>query len=86
MEKAIEQLLKSSSKLVGMKQVLRGVIESDMIRCVIVAKNADKGIISAIEDAVKGKDIKLVYCSDKHELGKACNIDVAAAVVGIVSL
>lgn len=86
MEKSIEQLLNSSPKLVGMKQVLRSVIESDNIRCVIVARNADKAILIKIEEVTKSKNIKIVYCSDKHELGNACGIDVATSIVGLVAM
>lgn len=85
MEKSIDNLVKSSSKLVGMKQVLRSVIESDAIWCVVIAQNADKAIKDKILSEVKSKSIEVMYCKDMQTLGAICGIDVGAAVVGLLA-
>lgn len=84
MDENIKQLIKSSAKVVGMKQVLRCVIEGDNIRCVVLARNADDVIINKVLSAVRDKNISLLYCDDMVELGQVCKIDVSAAVVGLL--
>ena len=76
-------LIKNSSKLVGLKQVLVG-IANDTVRCVLVSCDSDDFVMRTITDAVSTKDIPVQTVCAKHKLGKLCKIDVACAVVGIL--
>lgn len=76
-------LVKTSPKVVGLKQVLAGII-NDTVRCVLVSCDSDSFIMKAITDAVSTKDIPIQIVCSKKELGRLCKIDVACAVVGIL--
>lgn len=75
-------LVKNSPKLVGLKQVLAGIIDGT-VRCVLVSYDSDEFVKKAISEAVVGKDIRQVALYSKRQLGKMCGIDVPASVVGI---
>lgn len=84
METDIDLLLDNSrERLVGIKQVFRGIINGD-VECVLVARNADSFIIDKIVSFADASDVPVLYCDDKVALGRKCDIDVAAAVVGIL--
>lgn len=76
-------LVKNSPKLVGLKQVLAGII-NDTVRCVLVSCDSDDFIMKAITDAVSNKDIQIKVVCKKKQLGMMCGIDVGCAVVGIL--
>ncbi len=79
----LEQMLTSSSKVVGSKQVLKGISNST-VRCVIVALDADAEIRKKIVQSANVRHIDVTYVSSKKRLGEMAGIDVAAAVVGII--
>ena len=76
-------LIKNSQKLVGLKQVIAGII-NDTVRCVLVSCDSDDFIMRAIADVVSTRDIPISVVCNKRKLGKLCGIDVACAVVGIL--
>jgi large subunit ribosomal protein L7A len=51
---------------------------------VILAKDATEKIMHTIKDLCEEKKIEIVYVQDMKQLGKACGIDVGAAVVCVV--
>lgn len=79
----LEQMLTRSSKVVGSKQVLKGISNST-VRCVIVALDADAEIRKKIVANANVRHIEVQYVSSKKRLGEMAGIDVSAAVVGIV--
>ena len=79
----LEQMLTGSSKVVGSKQVLKGISNST-VRCVIVALDADVEIKTKIAQSANVRNIDVMYVSSKKRLGEMAGIDVAAAVVGII--
>ncbi len=79
----LEQMLTGSSKVVGSKQVLKGISNST-VRCVIVALDADSEIRKKIVQSANARLVEVTYVSSKKRLGEMAGIDVAAAVVGIV--
>lgn len=81
MQKYID-LVKNSTKLVGLKQVLSGIIDGT-VRCVLVSYDSDDFVKKAINEAVADRSIELITSFSKKELGKMCKIDVPASVVGI---
>lgn len=79
----LEQMLTRSSKVVGSKQVLKGISNST-VRCVIVALDADAEIRKKIVASANLHHIEVTYVQSKKRLGEMAGIDVGAAVVGIV--
>ncbi len=79
----LEQMLTSSSKVVGSKQVLKGISDST-VRCVIVASDADAQIRKNIVAQAKAKGVDVVCVASKKRLGESAGVEVSAAAVGIV--
>ena len=79
----LEQMLTNSSKVVGSKQVLKGIADST-VRCVIVASDADAQIKKRIVAQAKAKGVEIVYVASKKRLGESVGVEVSAAAVGIV--
>lgn len=77
-----QMITESSSKCVGLKQVLKG-IEADSIRCVVIASDSDSFIEECVTEAIGTKCVNVLYCPSKKELGELVGIDVSASVVGI---
>lgn len=74
--------LDDGQRIPGLKQVTKGIL-SGRIKTVYLATDCDSFIVSKIMSAAKdGVDIK--RCYTKRQLGRACKLDVDAAVVGIV--
>lgn len=79
----LEQMLTCSSKVVGSKQVLKGISNST-VRCVIVALDADVEVRKKIVEKAKAHRIDIVYVPSKRKLGEQAGVEVATAVVGII--
>ena len=79
----LEQMLTNSSKVVGSKQVLKGISDST-VRCVIVASDADAQIRKKIVAQAKAKGVEIAYVASKKRLGESVGVEVSAAAVGIV--
>lgn len=73
----------SSSMLVGLRQVLRG-IQKNEVRCVVVALDSEDFVKQCVLDAIDAKCVKVVYCPTRRELGLTAGVDVPTAVVGLV--
>ena len=76
-------MLKDHKKLVGCRQVLRGLSE-DTVRCVIVSEDADGRIKSNLVKAATEKNVKVLYAPSMDWLGRNAGIDVGAATVGFL--
>ena len=79
----LELMLNTSSKVVGSKQVLKGISDST-VRCVIVASDADAQIKKRIVAQAKANGVEIVYVASKKRLGESAGVEVSAAAVGIV--
>ena len=73
----------SPNKLVGLKQVLRGITDGT-VWCVIVSSDCEEFIKRALKEAAADREVLLKGGPTMAELGKAARIDVGAAVVGLV--
>ena len=82
-EKTKEILVDEAKKYVGLKQFIRSARE-EKIKYVILADNADERLKNEVKDIARKDDIKVKSFPSKEELGKACGIDVAAAVVTVL--
>lgn len=76
-------LVKISTKVCGLKQVLLSIIE-DTARCVIVSNDSDDFIVDKVKSACADKNIEFHHAHKARELGKACGIQVGAATVAIL--
>ena len=69
-------------KIIGTKQVSKA-IKNGQVNEVIIASDADSHITSKISKLAAEHQIPHCYVDSRKELGKACGIDVSAAVVAI---
>ena len=78
-----KQLITESPKrLVGLKQVLKG-IKNGNVRCVVIAADSESFIEECIRDAIGTMCVNVLYCSTRQELGKIVGIKVPCSVVGL---
>ncbi|MEG1963616.1 MAG: ribosomal L7Ae/L30e/S12e/Gadd45 family protein [Clostridia bacterium] len=76
--------VKTAKKIVGLKQVMKN-IDAGIFRCVMLASDCDDFIKNAVKEKVKTN--KVCICEDytKKVLGKLCEIDVDASIVGLIN-
>lgn len=79
-----EKGLQEENIRVGTKQAMR-MVELGKALEVYVAKDADAKVTSKIIALCKKTDVKITYVDTMKNLGKACGIDVGAAVAAIVT-
>lgn len=71
--------LKSNNKVVGIKQSQKA-LEKDSVKIVFIAKDADEKVIRSIRELSQKNAVEMVYIESMKQLGKACCIEVGAAV------
>lgn len=75
--------LTDSDKVVGVKQVKRA-LNSETVKAVYIAKDAEEKVIGEISEICTEKQIQVFYVENMRELGEACKIDVNAAVAALI--
>jgi large subunit ribosomal protein L7A len=75
--------LREGNKVVGIKQTIKA-IEKGSVKIVYIAKDADERVVGKVVELCKKGNILLKYVDTMKFLGKACNIDVGAAVACIL--
>lgn len=75
--------LNTQNKIVGIKQ-LRKALRIGGVQKVFVALNADPKMISPIVEASREAGIPVEEAETMEILGKACGIEVGAAVAAII--
>jgi large subunit ribosomal protein L7A len=75
----VEQAIKT---IIGTKQAVKA-IRAGIVVEVIIAQDVDERIISSVLEEAKLHNIPVSTVDSKAKLGKACGIDVHAAVVAI---
>ena len=68
--------------IIGTKQSLKA-LKDDRIKEVIIADDADAYVTGRVVDLANEKQIPVIVVDSMKKLGKACGIDVGAAVVAI---
>ncbi len=76
-------MLKNPSKVVGSKQVLKGLSEG-AVRCVIVAADADAELKKRLEAAASAEKVPVRYVPTRRRLGELVGVEVPTAAVGIL--
>ncbi len=75
--------IKSNPHVVGLKQAKKA-IESGRASLVFVAEDVDGYVAFPLEKLCEEHSVPIVRVSSMKELGRACHIDVPAAVATIV--
>ena len=78
----MEDLKNSVSRVVGTKQVLRG-LKSGTLAKVYVANDADTFLYQRIVRAAENAGVPVVRVPTMKELGLLCGVEVASAAAGI---
>ncbi len=79
-----ERRLQESQVMIGTKQTTR-MVELGLASEVIIAKDADPRITTKIVNLCKKMDVQLTYADTMKQLGKACGIEVGAAMVAVLN-
>jgi len=75
--------LKNERKVVGLNQTLRA-IEEQRAKKIYLAEDTDPKIVSRIETLCKDYGVEMIKVESMKVLGKACGIDVKAAMACII--
>lgn len=82
-ETGLTETIVESEKIVGTKQVLKG-IEEGTVKTVVIAEDADDGIAARVRASAAGRGIPVRTAGTKQELGELCGIEVPAACAGLI--
>ena len=77
------ELLKKKQKIIGLKQTVRAV-EQNIAEKVYIAQDADERIVIQLKEMCRDKGVEVLSAESMKVLGRACGIDVGAAVVALV--
>mgnify|MGYP004536081425 CR=1 FL=1 len=80
---AVLETLKTAKHVVGIKQ-LRKALREGAAETVFVAEDADLHLTDPVREACAQAAIPVVSVPTMDELGKACAIEVGAAVAAII--
>ncbi len=75
--------LKHSKKTVGVKQSTKAV-ENGAAATVIIAKDCEQRVVRSIIELCEKTSVPITYADSMKQLGKACGIEVEAAVACIL--
>lgn len=75
--------LQTQKKIVGIKQSTKA-LNQDKVETLFVAEDADGHLIQSMRQLAAVKNVKVVDVDSMRELGKACGIDVGAAVAAVL--
>jgi large subunit ribosomal protein L7A len=79
----LERLKSARKKSIGSKQTAKA-IEKGSVRTVFVARDADEHVTREIVKIAREQGLELVLVDSMTVLGKACGIEVDAAVAAIL--
>lgn len=71
-------------RVVGRRETLREIQRGSAV-AVYAARDADKAILSELEDHCRAHQVPITYVDSMRELGQLCNIEVKAACAAQVS-
>lgn len=77
-----EKVEQANEVIVGTKQTIKA-LEQGLVKEIVVAKDADQRITSKVIQLCEKKKVPVAYVDSKKRLGKACGIEVSAAVAAI---
>lgn len=81
----LDETFKSSRhKIVGIKQTQRA-LEKGIVRQIFLAKDAEQHVLRPIIESCRTQGIEMIEIPTMVELGKACGIEVGAAVAALTA-
>lgn len=80
---SIDNFLQDAHVKIGTKQTMK-MVESGLAAEVYVAQDADMRITSKIKSLCDKHQVKLNIVDTMEQLGKACGIEVGAAMVAVL--
>lgn len=78
-----DALIHAKQKTVGLKQTQRA-LEKGAVRKVYLAADADAHVLRPVEETCHKLNVEIIRVDSMAELGRACGIEVGAAVVGVL--
>lgn len=75
--------LKSSKKTIGLKQSIKAV-KKGQVEYAFVAKDAEDTVLDPFIKACREQSVMITYVDSMDTLGRACGIEVGAAVACIL--
>jgi large subunit ribosomal protein L7A len=75
--------IKSNKKTIGIRQSMKAV-ENGLAGTVFIAKDADEKVVRNIKELCSNSSVEVVYIDTMKQLGKACGIEVGAAVACVL--
>lgn len=80
----LNQVKNVKEKIIGLKQTLRAV-QQDRIKTVCVANDLEEYVLNKVAEQCLERAVPLIRLPyGQKELGRACNIEVGAAVVALL--
>jgi len=79
----LENLLEVKNKTIGIKQSTKA-LNQDKVKTLFVAEDADNHLVLQMKQIAKEKNVEVVSVDSMKKLGKACGIDVGAAIAAIL--
>lgn len=79
-----EKVAQAKHVIVGTKQTLKK-LESGLISEVFIASDADQRVTAKVVQLCEKSGVRVNYVDSMKELGKACKIDVGAAVAATMN-
>jgi len=79
-----EKVKQATKTIIGTKQVVK-TIRTGQVKELFVALDADAKVTDPVVALAKESDIPINFVESKKDLGKACGIQVGAAVVAITA-
>ncbi|PYZ91850.1 50S ribosomal protein L7ae-like protein [Salipaludibacillus keqinensis] len=77
-----DKVAQAVNKVVGTKQTLKA-LENEQVKELVVAEDADRKVLEKALVIAQGKGVSVHPVDSMKKLGKACGIDVNAAIVAI---
>lgn len=77
-----EKVEQATGLIIGAKQTARAA-ESGSLTEVVIARDADAKLTGKVISICKDKGLPVHYVDSMRRLGRACGIEVGAAVVGL---
>ncbi|NBI30344.1 50S ribosomal protein L7ae-like protein [Chengkuizengella marina] len=79
-----EKVTQANRLSIGTKQTLK-VVERGSATEVYVAKDADPKVTAKVIVLCKDMNVNIIYVDSMKQLGKACGIEVGAAVAAVIN-
>lgn len=76
-------VVKSNKKVIGTKQTIRA-LKLNLVKEVYIAKDAEKRVVSKVEDLARELGVPVIYAETMKELGKISEIEVGSASVALL--